>query len=84
MTYYIRSTIASVLHNQQVVCRPSEFLTFQPPSGETCESYAGAGLPTGYLDNPGATADCRYCQYSVGDEFSVSCLLPYICLRVKT
>ncbi|KAG8706847.1 hypothetical protein FRC11_007916 [Ceratobasidium sp. 423] len=53
---------------------PSHFwLVFQPPSGQTCLQWAGdfVNATVGYLDNPSATADCRYCSSSVGDDFYV-------------
>lgn len=44
---------------------------FSPPSGQTCAAWASAfvSVAGGYLDNPDDTADCRYCQFRVGDQF---------------
>lgn len=44
---------------------------FQPPTGQTCQQWAGPFLSagSGYLQTPDATADCQFCQFSVGDQF---------------
>ena len=31
----------------------------------------------GYIDNPHATAACRYCQYKIGEEFSLPLNMKY-------
>ncbi len=54
-------------------CKSDEFAVFDPPAGQNCSSW---GLPFvnvagGYIDNLMATAQCRYCQYAVGDQFFV-------------
>lgn len=72
VTYYIKATLGSVLHGQEVVCRPSEFQTFQSPPEQSCGNYASGALLSGYIDNPGESGTCRYCQFGVGDEFAVS------------
>ncbi|OSD06180.1 hypothetical protein PYCCODRAFT_1384259 [Trametes coccinea BRFM310] len=71
---YTRLTSAMVsteLHGLTITCNPDEFIQFNPPSGQTCQQWAGEfvdGLG-GYLANPNDTTACRYCQYSVGDQF---------------
>jgi ATP-binding cassette, subfamily G (WHITE), member 2, SNQ2 len=54
-----------------ITCVDDEFTVFNPPSGQTCQEWAGAFISAvgGYIDNQDATSDCRYCQYRVGDEF---------------
>jgi ATP-binding cassette, subfamily G (WHITE), member 2, SNQ2 len=63
--------VSTELQGREVVCKPSEFQLFTPPSGQTCGDYARSFLETatGYLDNPGDSSDCRYCQYSSGQSF---------------
>ncbi|KAF8743104.1 ABC transporter, partial [Rhizoctonia solani] len=70
-TRLISGLVSTELHGLPIICQASEFSIFQPPSGETCQQWAGdfVNATVGYLDNPAATADCRYCPYSVGDEF---------------
>jgi len=67
------------LYGLKVTCKPEEFTIFNPPSGQTCGTWANEfveGLG-GYLDNANATSDCRYCQYTVGDEFYTPLHLSY-------
>ena len=62
-----------------IQCKPDEFIQFNPPSGQTCQQWAGE-LVTGfggYIDNMNATSACRYCQYKVGDEFFVPLNISY-------
>ena len=64
--------MAATLANQPVQCAPSEFAYFNPPPGQTCGSYAGAFVTAaghGYLQDPSATVNCGYCQYSNGVEY---------------
>ncbi|KAF1833952.1 ABC transporter [Decorospora gaudefroyi] len=56
-----------------VQCAESEFARFNPPAGQTCAQYlqawmAGPGSRTN-LVNPGATSDCRVCQYTRGSDY---------------
>ena len=55
----------------KITCRPEEFTVFNPPLGETCETWANDFVQYfgGYLDNPTETALCRYCPVAVGDEY---------------
>lgn len=54
-----------------IQCKSDEFATFDPPSGQTCQQWAGDFVTAlgGYLDNSNATSSCHYCQYSVGDQY---------------
>ncbi|OBZ78638.1 Brefeldin A resistance protein [Grifola frondosa] len=70
-TRMLSAMLSTELHGLVVRCKPEEFTLFSPPEGQTCQNWAeefvtGFG---GYLDNPNDTTACRYCQYSVGDEF---------------
>ncbi|KAF9930336.1 hypothetical protein FBU30_000609 [Linnemannia zychae] len=69
--YIVEGLVTTQLYNLEVHCRDTEYSIFQPPSGQTCIQYAGAFLSraAGYLANENATADCRYCQYSKGQDF---------------
>ncbi len=55
----------------EITCKSDEFIPFNPPSGQTCQQWAGEFVTGfgGYLDNPNDTTACRYCQYEVGDQF---------------
>ncbi|KAI9502704.1 ABC-2 type transporter-domain-containing protein [Coemansia spiralis] len=69
--YYVEGVITNDLHGSKVVCRSSEFFTFEPPNGQTCNDYAGKWVESaiGYINNPDDTSRCQYCSYKVGDEF---------------
>lgn len=71
-TYWVGAMASAMLHGRQVVCSNDETSVFQPPSGQTCgaylQPYLNGGAP-GYLQNPQATSDCRYCQIRVADTF---------------
>lgn len=68
----VSGMVVNELHELPVVCTATELAIFQPPSGQTCAQWAGSFLAAagGYLSNPDATADCGYCQYSTGDDFT--------------
>ncbi|CAE6385299.1 unnamed protein product [Rhizoctonia solani] len=72
-TRLISGLVTTELHGLSIICNANEFSVFQPPSGETCLQWAGdfVNATVGYLDNPNATSDCRYCPYSLGDDFYV-------------
>ncbi|KAL5519561.1 SNQ2_2 [Sanghuangporus vaninii] len=69
--YVLAGMLATELHGLEVVCRDDEFAVFSPPSGQTCQQWAGDFVNAfgGYLNNPNATSSCQYCQYRVGDEY---------------
>ncbi|KAJ7269337.1 ABC-2 type transporter-domain-containing protein [Mycena haematopus] len=71
---YTRSLAAMVsteLHGLKIQCKSDEFATFNPPGNTTCAQLAQdfVNIAGGYLDNGNDTTNCRYCTYSVGDEF---------------
>ncbi|CAE6423760.1 unnamed protein product [Rhizoctonia solani] len=70
-TRLISGLVTTELHGLPIICTENEFSVFQPPSGESCLQWAGdfVNATVGYLDNPDATSDCRYCPYSLGDDF---------------
>jgi len=70
-TRIISGLLVNELHEMPVVCKPAEFSVFQPPPGQTCGQWTQNYITSrgGYLENSDSTTDCRYCQYSKGDEF---------------
>lgn len=65
-TYLIEGMLVTGLANTDVVCSSIEILTFNPPSGQTCNQYMGA-----YIDATGgqlvqntenATQNCKFCS----------------------
>lgn len=60
-----------VLSGLVIRCKADELIRFTPPSGQTCQQWAGEFVTAfrGYLENPNATDECAYCQYSRGEDF---------------
>ncbi|KAB8291254.1 hypothetical protein EYC80_009941 [Monilinia laxa] len=71
-TYWIGGVIAATLSDVLVQCASNEAAYFNPPSGQSCSSYAGGFVTSadvGYLTNPDATTNCGYCPYASGEEY---------------
>lgn len=80
--YLLEGFLSVVVHGVPVRCVPREESEFSPPSGMTCQEYAGsyASQIGGYVQDAG-NGLCAFCQYSVGDAFvCLPCLiLLFIC-----
>jgi len=70
-TRVVSGLLVTELKGLQIRCRDDEFAVFNPPSGQTCQDWAGSFVENfgGYLQNTNATSSCQYCQYKVGDEY---------------
>ena len=70
-TRVMGAMITTELHGLKIKCKPDEFAVFNPPEGQTCSAWAGEFVSAfgGYLDNADSTSACRYCPYSVGEDF---------------
>ena len=70
-TRVMGAMITTELHGLKIQCKPDEFAVFNPPDGQTCSAWAGEFVSAfgGYLDNADSTSACRYCPYSVGEDF---------------
>ena len=70
-TRVMGAMITTELHGLKIQCKPDEFAVFNPPEGQTCSAWAGEFVSAfgGYLDNADSTSACRYCPYSVGEDF---------------
>jgi ATP-binding cassette subfamily G (WHITE) protein 2 (SNQ2) len=70
-TYFVQSLLGVVMTDRKIMCSASEYNYFQPPSGLTCQEFAGPFVQNvgGYLQNPTATSNCAYCRYSIGAEY---------------
>lgn len=71
LTYWVAGIVATELHARPVRCAAAETSVFNPPSGQTCQQYLAPYLEQapGVLQNPDATADCRYCSLSIADQY---------------
>lgn len=79
--YLGEGVTADVLYDVPIRCDTDETAVFQPPSGTACGAYVSAFLQnsTGYLLNPEAMADCRYCRYKDGQSYVSHSILPLWC-----
>ncbi|KAL0930637.1 ABC drug exporter [Colletotrichum truncatum] len=70
-TYWISGIVSMVLNGVSVRCTDSELIRFKAPSNTTCGEYAMDWLSgsRGYLENPAASSECGYCQYSSGEDY---------------
>lgn len=68
-TYLSAAMLSTGVGNAAVVCAENEFVSFQPPSGQTCQQWVAAYQQAagGYLENPNATTDCAFCPVSSTD-----------------
>ena len=70
-TYLVSSMLSVGVANTDVVCSDVELLTIEPPPGATCGQYMGPYIQAtgGYLENPDASAACRFCQIGSTNTF---------------
>ncbi|WWC86557.1 uncharacterized protein L201_001434 [Kwoniella dendrophila CBS 6074] len=78
-TYLVEGLLAVAVANTNVVCSDVEYLTFNPPSGETCQTYMAdyIGLAGGYLLDNSATSDCKFCSIDKTNTFLNSFNIQY-------
>ena len=71
LTYLVDGIAATGMHGRNVTCAANELSRFNPPVGQTCQTYLAAFLKTapGRLMNPTATTQCEYCPVSTSDQF---------------
>ncbi|KAL5527915.1 hypothetical protein ACEPAG_6716 [Sanghuangporus baumii] len=97
-TYLIEGLIGQALGRAEVNCSQTEFVTVQPPSGQTCAQYMNTYISNhgGYLQNPDASSSCNFCAYRTTDEFlessfnimyshrwrDVGFMMVYICFNI--
>lgn len=70
-TYWVGGIVSTQVHERAINCSDREFNIFSPPSGQTCGEYLAPYLQVapGALQNPDATADCRYCSLTNADQY---------------
>ncbi|CAM1501312.1 Fc.00g104740.m01.CDS01 [Cosmosporella sp. VM-42] len=66
-SYLVSAMLSVAVANTDVVCAANEYISFPPPSGQTCQEYMEVylGAAGGYLTDPDSNSSCTYC--SVGD-----------------
>jgi ATP-binding cassette subfamily G (WHITE) protein 2 (SNQ2) len=84
-TRLISGLVGTGLHGVPVLCTPDEYSVFRtslleyvavdsqlaPPSGQTCDQYAGAFATAvgGYLNNGTSTTECEFCPYVLSQNY---------------
>ncbi|KAK1561726.1 ABC-2 type transporter-domain-containing protein [Colletotrichum navitas] len=70
ITYLVEGLLGAGLANARIRCADNEFLHMSPPPGQTCGQYLQAFIAQagGYLADPAAAADCRFCLTSNTNE----------------
>lgn len=72
LTYFIDALLALGIANVNVECSDYEYSKFAPAGGQTCGEYMAPYIKmagTGYLADPMATDECRFCQFSKTNDF---------------
>jgi ABC-type multidrug transport system permease subunit len=72
-TYLVSGMMATGLANAKVVCADIEYLHFNPPAGDTCQSYMNNYIMSdgGYLkaSTENATENCSFCPLADTNVF---------------
>lgn len=70
-TYLVSAMLATGLANNEIVCAANEYLTFDPPSGQTCQTYMQSWINAngGYLQNGNAQSNCTFCYLDSTNTF---------------
>lgn len=73
LTYWISGIVSTGVSGRRVVCAEEELTVFEPPQGLDCAGYLKAYLNSmhapGYLLDPNAKTQCRYCMLSYVDQY---------------
>ena len=64
-------TLYSAVGRGEIICAPVEYVTIEPPLGQTCQQYLSQFINNfgGYVTNPDAANSCQFCSYRTTDEF---------------
>lgn len=70
--YLFGGLFTPIVWDVQVKCSPSEFVSFNAPSGQTCAGYMADFLSSnaGYVEEVNGTGSCQYCAYATGAEYA--------------
>lgn len=78
-TYLVDGLLSTGVANAPATCDSTEYLNFNPPSGETCLSYMQSYITSkgGFLADNDATTNCQYCQVSETNTYLYSVSVDY-------
>lgn len=67
------------LAHAPIYCKEAEFISFEPPSGQSCAAYIENYIQYagGQLQDQNATSNCRLCPATTTDTFLASLNLDY-------
>ncbi|KAL7764826.1 hypothetical protein ACKLNR_005971 [Fusarium oxysporum f. sp. zingiberi] len=70
-TYLVSAILSTGIANTEVTCAANEYTVMQPLNGTTCGEYLQkfADKAGGYVFNPDATSDCRFCSIKSTNTF---------------
>lgn len=70
-SYYTSAMLAAVIGDTNIVCSPTELLSFTAPSNSTCGTYMQPYIAAngGYLTDPNSMTNCNFCSQSKTNEF---------------
>jgi len=71
-TYMVSGMLSVGLARATVRCAENEFVLFEPPNGSTCGQYIQDYrnmVQTGYMEDPQARDNCRWCSIDSTDAF---------------
>ncbi|KAK0705778.1 ATP-binding cassette transporter [Apiosordaria backusii] len=71
LSYWVSSILSTGLANVGVYCAENEFVTFEPPSGQSCGEYMAEYISRsgGYLLDEAQRGECSYCPISETNVF---------------
>ncbi|CAL9737869.1 pleiotropic ABC efflux transporter of multiple drugs [Monosporozyma servazzii] len=72
LTYLVDGMLSIGVANVPITCGKNEYLKFTPANNMTCAEYMKPYLETagtGYLQDPQATDECSFCQYSSTNDY---------------
>ncbi|KIY47177.1 hypothetical protein FISHEDRAFT_66171 [Fistulina hepatica ATCC 64428] len=69
--YLIEGLIGQAVGHHSIHCSDVEYVTLNPPSGQTCSEYMATYISEfgGYLTNPDASSDCQFCSTDSADQY---------------
>jgi len=71
LAYLVEGFLTTAVANSEVICAAHEYVTITPPAGLTCAGWMGPYMKMagGYVSNPDATSDCKFCAVSSTNTF---------------
>lgn len=79
MTYWIGGMVPLAVANNNVTCADYEYTKFNPPQGQTCQTYLKTFLENspGYLGSQSTDTECYYCPMSETNQYLASVDMSY-------